>query len=79
MTRTVYGIVAGYDGSPGAAQALRWAAREARDRNTTLTVCLAWTPDHLELPTESDLADMTRQIEPRAQPLGLRKPRSRWR
>lgn len=38
-----YGIVAGYDGSPGSAQALRWAAGEARARNTTLTVCLAWT------------------------------------
>ena len=33
MTGTTYGIVAGYDGSPGAAQALRWAAREAWARN----------------------------------------------
>jgi len=48
MTGTTYGIVAGYDGSPGAAQALRWAAREAWARGTTLTVCLAWTPDHME-------------------------------
>jgi nucleotide-binding universal stress UspA family protein len=61
MAETMYGIVAGYDGSPGAAQALRWAAREARDRSTTLTVCVAWTPDHMELPTESDLADLARQ------------------
>jgi nucleotide-binding universal stress UspA family protein len=61
MTGTRYGIVAGYDGSPGAAQALRWAAREARDRGTTLTVTLAWTPDHMELPTESDLCDLARQ------------------
>ena len=52
MTGTTYGIVAGYDGSLGAAQALRWAAREAWARGTTLTVCLAWTPDHMELPTE---------------------------
>ena len=37
MTATRYGIVAGYDGSPGAIQALRWAAREARDRDTGLT------------------------------------------
>src|SRR6266480_2826692 len=56
MTGTTYGIVAGYDGSLGAAQALRWAAREAFARGTTLTVCLAWTPDHMELPTEPDLA-----------------------
>ena len=61
MTGTRYGIVAGYDGSPGAAQALRWAAREARARGTVLTVTLAWTPDHMELPTESDLCDLARQ------------------
>jgi nucleotide-binding universal stress UspA family protein len=61
MTRMIYGIVAGYDGSPGGAQALRWAAREARARGTTLTACLAWTPDHIELPTESALCDLARQ------------------
>jgi nucleotide-binding universal stress UspA family protein len=61
MTGKMHGIVAGYDGSPGAAQALRWAAREARARDTELTVCLAWTPDHMELPTESDLCDLARQ------------------
>jgi nucleotide-binding universal stress UspA family protein len=61
MTGTTYGIVAGYDGSPSAAQALRWAAREAWARGTTLTVCLAWTPDHMELPTESDLCELARQ------------------
>jgi nucleotide-binding universal stress UspA family protein len=61
MTETRHGIVAGYDGSPGAAQALRWAAREARARGMTLTVCLAWTPDHMELPTESALCDLARR------------------
>ena len=61
MTRTIYGIVAGYDGSPGGAHALRWAAREASARGTTLTACLAWTPDHMELPTESALCDLARQ------------------
>ena len=61
MTGTAYEIVVGYDGSPGAAQALRWAAREAWARGTTLTVCLAWTPDHMELPTESALRDLARQ------------------
>ena len=61
MTGTMYGIVAGYDGSPGAAQALRWAAREARARGTTLTVCLAWTPDHMKLPTETELCDLARE------------------
>jgi len=61
MTGITYGIVAGYDGSPGSAQALRWAAREAKARDTTLTVCLAWTPDHMELPTESAICDLARQ------------------
>jgi nucleotide-binding universal stress UspA family protein len=57
----MYGIVAGYDGSPGAAQALRWAAREARARGTALTVCLAWTPDHMGLPAEAGLCDLARE------------------
>jgi nucleotide-binding universal stress UspA family protein len=61
MTGTTHGIVAGYDGSPGAAQALRWAAREAWARGTMLTVCLAWTPDHMEVPTEPALCDLARQ------------------
>jgi len=61
MTATMYGILAGYDGSPGAAQALRWAAREAAARGTTLTVCLAWTPDHMELPTETGLGELARR------------------
>ncbi len=61
MTEMTYGIVAGYDGSPGSGDALRWAAREAKARDTTLTVCLAWTPDHMTLPTESDLSDLARQ------------------
>ena len=61
MTEMTYGIVAGYDGSPGSGDALRWAAREAKARGTALTVCLAWMPDHMALPTESDLCDLARQ------------------
>ena len=61
MTEMTYGIVAGYDGSPGSGEALRWAAREAKTRDTTLTVCLAWKPDHIAPPTESDLCDLARQ------------------
>ena len=60
MTQMTYGIVAGYDGSPGSGDALRWGAREAKARETTLTVCLAWMPDHMALPTGSDLADLAR-------------------
>jgi len=59
-----YGIVAGFDGSPGSGEAVCWAAREARARGTRLTVCLAWAPDHpdhVALPTESAICDLARQ------------------
>jgi nucleotide-binding universal stress UspA family protein len=52
MTGMTYDIVAGYDGSPGSAQAVRWAASEALARGMTLTVCLAWRPDHMELASQ---------------------------
>ena len=45
MAGTTEGIIVGYDGSPGSEFALRWAAREASDRMTTLTVCHAWAPE----------------------------------
>jgi nucleotide-binding universal stress UspA family protein len=61
MTEMTYGIVAGYDGSPGSGEALRWAASEAQARGATLTVCLAWAPDHMMLPTEAALFDLARQ------------------
>ena len=61
MTGMADEIVVGYDGSPGSAEAVRWAAREALARGTTLTVCLAWLPDHMELATESALSDLARQ------------------
>jgi nucleotide-binding universal stress UspA family protein len=41
MAATDCGIVVGYDGSPAAAEALSWAAREASARRTPLTVFLA--------------------------------------
>ena len=50
MTGMTDGIIAGYDGSPGSDEALRWAAREAWARGTALTICLAWPPDDLALP-----------------------------
>jgi nucleotide-binding universal stress UspA family protein len=61
MTRTTDGIVAGYDGSPGSDEALRWAAREARARGTALTICLVWAPDELALPGDGRLRDRARQ------------------
>ena len=74
MTEMTYGIVAGYDGSPGSGEALRWAAREARTRGTTLTVCLAWTPDHIALPTESTFATWPGSTARRSWPAGCRTP-----
>jgi len=47
MTALRNGIVAGYDGSPGSDQALRWAVKETRAHGCTLTVCLAWVPHYL--------------------------------
>ena len=50
MTGMTDGIIAGYDGSAGSDEALRWAAREAWARGTALTICLAWpTSDLLQL------------------------------
>lgn len=55
------GIVAGYDGSPGAEEALRWAVREARARGCAITVCLAWAPPYLSVLNESAVYDLARQ------------------
>ncbi len=49
MTALRNGIVAGYDGSPGSDQALRWAVEETRGHGCTLTVCLAWVPHYLAM------------------------------
>ena len=43
MTGMTDRIIAGYDGSSGSDEALRWAAREAWARGTVLTICLAWS------------------------------------
>lgn len=40
-------IVVGVDGSAGSRRALRWAAAEARQRDATLRVVLAWEPAYL--------------------------------
>lgn len=53
-------IIVGYDGSPGSELALRWAAREARNRGTRLTICHAWTPEDLALPIEPSTFDLAR-------------------
>ncbi len=55
------GIIAGYDGSAGSNEALRWAAREAWARGTVLTICLACAADELALLDDSAVRDRARQ------------------
>ncbi|WP_433070106.1 universal stress protein [Nonomuraea sp. CA-218870] len=52
MNEDELGVVVGYDGSPSAREALRWAADEAESRGLPLTVCHAWEWPHQEWPGE---------------------------
>jgi nucleotide-binding universal stress UspA family protein len=61
MSGVTDGIVVGYDGSPGSAEALRWAAREAWARRTVLTICLTWRPDDLALAGDPEAGGQARQ------------------
>jgi nucleotide-binding universal stress UspA family protein len=61
MTGMSDGIIAGYDGSEGSHEALRWAAREAWARGTVLTICLAWPADELALAGDPEGRDRARQ------------------
>jgi nucleotide-binding universal stress UspA family protein len=61
MTGMADGIIAGYDGSAGSHEALRWAAREAWARGTVLTVCLAYSGDDLALAADPRVRDRARQ------------------
>jgi nucleotide-binding universal stress UspA family protein len=55
------GIIAGYDGSPGSDEALRWASREAWARGSVLTICLAWSGDDLGLLADWRVRDRARK------------------
>ena len=61
MSGVTDGIVVGYDGSPGSAEALRWAAREAWARGTVLTICLTRRPDDLALVGDPEAGGQARQ------------------
>ncbi len=71
MSGTGDGILVGYDGSPGSKQALIWAAREARCRETVLTVCHAWTPGFLA--SEAAVLDLARRGSEKVIAEGLRR------
>lgn len=76
MTGRAHGIVCGYDGSPDSGQALDWAAREAADRGTTLTVCHAWSPGYLPLPSEAVAVELAQRNGERVLADGLRHARA---
>jgi nucleotide-binding universal stress UspA family protein len=76
MTTSRYGIVAGYDGSPGSNQALRWAVEETQARDCMLTVCLAWAPQYLAMLDEPAVYDLARKKGEQALASGLRYARS---
>ncbi|HUK69744.1 MAG TPA: universal stress protein [Streptosporangiaceae bacterium] len=61
MAETVNGIVAGYDGSPGGAEALSWASREARARRVPLVVCHSWAPAYPLSATAADVFGLVRR------------------
>jgi nucleotide-binding universal stress UspA family protein len=73
MSGQTDGILAGYDGSPGSECALGWAAREARSRGITVTVCHAWAPGFAPLPGEADVVGLARQSGERVIADGLRR------
>lgn len=60
VTGTRFGILAGYDGSPDAGQALRWAAREAEARGAILTVCHSWAPAYPVVTGAAGLSELVR-------------------
>jgi len=78
MTGESDGIVAGYDGSPEADRALRWAVREARKRGTVLTVCLAWAPEYLAMLGEASVYASPGARARRSLPRAPATPDLRW-
>ena len=61
MTMRARGIIAGYDGSAGSAEAIDWAVREARLRGVPLSVCHAWTCGYAT--PKADAADVAMPLE----------------
>jgi nucleotide-binding universal stress UspA family protein len=76
MTGMTDGIMAGYDGSAGSDEALRWAAREAWARGAALTICLAWPAADLRLLGEWGAHDRARQLGGKILAQGVRLARA---
>lgn len=75
MAGTRYGILAGYDGSPCAEQALRWAAREAAARGVVLTVCHSWAPVYPVGPSAGAVFELAKRIGAEILARGVRHAR----
>jgi nucleotide-binding universal stress UspA family protein len=72
MASTGYGILVGYDGSSSSHQALSWAAREARARGVTLTLCHTWVPGSAGPPLAGGTEDVARESAERILATGVR-------
>ena len=72
MASTGRGILVGYDGSSSSHQALSWAAREARERGVTLTLCHTWVPGSAGPPLAGDTEDVARESAERILATGVR-------
>ena len=72
MASTGHGILVGYDGSSSSHQALSWAAREARERGVTLTLCHTWAPGSAGPPLAGGTEDVARESAERILANGIR-------
>ncbi|MFB4298572.1 universal stress protein [Actinomadura sp. NTSP31] len=55
-------VVAGFDGSPAAGQAVRWAAAEASVRGVPLVVCHAWNWPYPSRPRDETAVEIVREL-----------------
>ncbi|MFB4298533.1 universal stress protein [Actinomadura sp. NTSP31] len=55
-------VVAGFDGSPAAGQAVRWAAAEAFVRGVPLVVCHAWNWPYPSRPRDETAVEIVREL-----------------
>ncbi|MGI5206081.1 universal stress protein [Spirillospora sp. CA-108201] len=69
-------ILVGYDGSPAAEQALRWAAGEARLRGHALTVCHVWHWPYPARPPDKETLEVLRSEGAVTADEGVRKARA---
>ncbi|MES9538899.1 MULTISPECIES: universal stress protein [unclassified Actinomadura] len=69
-------VLVGYDGSPAAEQALRWAVDEARLRGLALTVCHVWHWPYPARPPDKETLEILRSEGAIVADEGVRKARA---